>query len=171
MHKLWKWKLTWTGFKTSQVFFTVSTRSTTEQHRNITARPTSTRSGTANPKCLTCTRAEIRKRCEAAPNLLQWVSHPGGSARQAPIDNTRLTGGTYFNSTSFRVKTPNKPTEEVGGKWGKPVNKSWLGCKIFGPPLSTNSPNLGPRTGFGRTQELWRLLYHKEFSSLVRCIA
>lgn len=116
MHKRWKWKLTWTGFETSQVFFTVSTRPTTEQHRNITARPTSTRRGTANPECLTCTRAERRKRREAAPNLPQWVSHPGGSARQVPINNTRLTGGTHFDSTSFRVKTPNKPTEEVGEK-------------------------------------------------------
>lgn len=27
------------------------------------------------------------------------------------------------------------------------------GCKILGWPWSTSSPNLGPRTGFGRTQE------------------
>lgn len=72
-HGRWKWKLTWTGFETSQVFFTVSTRPTPEQHRNIKARPTSTRRGTAKPQSLTCSRAERCKRREAAPNLLQRV--------------------------------------------------------------------------------------------------
>ena len=112
MHKRWKWKLTWTGFEMSQVFFTVSTRPTTEQHRNTKARPTSTWRGTANPKCLTCSGAERCKRREVAPNSLQQVSHTDRFTRQAPINNnTRLTGGIHFDSTSFRVKTPNKLTE------------------------------------------------------------
>lgn len=124
---------------------------TTQEHKSKTY---TYLEGTANPKCLTCSRAKRCKRHEVAPTLLQRVSHTAGFTRRARIDNnTRLTGGIHFDSMSFRVNTPDKLTSEAGREGGKPMNKSWFGYKILGQPLSTSSPNLGPRTGFGRTQE------------------
>ena len=117
----------------SQVSFTVSTRPTTQQHRNTKARPTSTWRGTANPKCLTCSRAKRCKRREVAPNSLQQVSHTDRFTRQAPIDNnTRLTGGIHFDSTSFRVKTPNKLTGKAGGKEEKQWTRVDLDARFLG---------------------------------------
>lgn len=60
-----KWKLIWTGFETSQGFFTASTRPTTDWHRE--SKTTSTHGDTANPKCPTCSRAGRCKRGEVAP--------------------------------------------------------------------------------------------------------
>lgn len=131
-HKQWKWTLTWTGFETSQASFTVSTRPTTEQHRNVKARPTPTWRGTANPKCLTCSRAKRCKRREVAPTLPQRASHTAGFTRRARIDNTRLTGGIHFDSTSFRVNTPDKLTGKAGGKEENQWTRVGLDARFLG---------------------------------------